>query len=200
MTDIASIIEKSLKNGYTYNSYRAHIKELLEQGLSTGPAQSELLTHYSTLNDVRMSRLDKTLGMPDTIVQKLQNLEQEYIALVITEGWCGDAAQIVPVIHLMSEATHKLDLKLVLRDENPELMDEYLTNGARSIPIVVFVNKETLQPVAQWGPRPAGGTNLINEAKEKFGKVTDEAKTDLQKWYLKDKGLSTMHEIAALLQ
>jgi Thioredoxin len=195
MTTTHTAIQQSLKNSFTYTDYRQHVTALLEQGLSTGATQSEALTHYTTLNEARMNRLDKTIHIPDDILAKLKGLDNAYTFLVITEGWCGDAAQIVPVINKMAGASDKIDLQLVLRDDNPELMDTYLTNGARSIPKLIVLDAETQQPVASWGPRPTGGTNLIKEAKERDGVVTDEAKTDLQKWYLHDKGLNTMSEI-----
>jgi len=200
MTPTANTIKQSLKNSFTYADYRQHVTHLLEEGLSTGATQSEALTHYTTLNEVRMNRLDKTVHIPDDISDKLKNLDKAYTFLVITEGWCGDAAQIVPVINKMSTASDKIDLKLVLRDDNPDLMDAYLTNGARSIPKLIILDAETQEPLANWGPRPEGGVNLIKDAKERDGVVTDEAKTELQKWYLHDKGLSTMSEIVGLLE
>jgi len=199
MTAIEPLIEKSLKTAYSYSEYRSHISQLLLEGLSTGTTQSEDLTHYSTLNEVRMNRLDKTIKLPEEIRAKLAGLEKEYVLLVISEGWCGDAAQILPVINKMAQATEQLELQIVLRDENPDLMDAYLTNGSRSIPKLVLVDKGTLTERASWGPRPEAAAQLIKDYKEKYGVINQEAKTELQKWYLQDKGLSTMQEIAALL-
>jgi len=139
-----TLIEKSLNNSYSYAEYRNHVTKLLADGLATGATQSEDLTHYTTLNEVRMNRLDKTVVIPDEIVDKLKNLDKDYTLLVISEGWCGDAAQIVPVINKMNQVTDKLNLRIVLRDDNAELMDEYLTNGGRSIPKLVLVDKDTL--------------------------------------------------------
>lgn len=195
MTTTETIIGNSLKDSFTYAEYRSHVSQLLLQGLSTGDTQSEHLTHYTTLNEVRMNRLDKTVKLPEDIKDKLETLDKEYILLVLSEGWCGDAAQILPVINKMADATDKLDLQIVLRDDNPDLMDKYLTNGGRSIPKLILVDKETLEPIDSWGPRPVGGTQLIKDFKEKYGTINDEAKTELQKWYLHDKGLSTMMEI-----
>ena len=93
-----SIIKKSLLQSYTYADYRNHITNLLKEGKSTGNLQSTDLTHYSELNETRMNRLEKTINIGIDYVQKLQNLKREYIWLVISEGWCGDAAQILPVI------------------------------------------------------------------------------------------------------
>jgi thiol-disulfide isomerase/thioredoxin len=200
MTATESIIERSLKNSYTYTEYRSHVSQLLLKGLSTGTTQSEYLTHYSTLNEVRMNRLDKTIKIPQEISGTVGDTNKEYILLVISEGWCGDAAQILPVINKLAQLNGKLDLQIVLRDENPDLMDAYLTNGGRSIPKLIIVDKDTLEVNNSWGPRPAGAAKLISDFKEKFGIINDEAKTELQKWYLQDKGLSTMQEIVNLLK
>jgi hypothetical protein len=195
-----TLIEKSLKNSYSYQEYRNHISALLLKGLSTGNTQSEDLTHYSTLNEVRMNRLDKTIAVPEELQQRLKAIKHNYVLLVLSEGWCGDAAQIVPVINKMQAENPNLELRLVLRDDNAELMDEYLTNGARSIPKLVLVNKETGVALGSWGPRPLGAAQLIRDYKERDGKITEEAKTELQKWYLHDKGLSTMEEITLLIE
>lgn len=193
------LIENTLTNAYSYSEYRSHVSALLLEGLSTGATQSEDLTHYSTLNEVRMNRLDKTITVPQDIKDKLNALQRDYLFLVISEGWCGDAAQIVPVINKMAETSEKIELKIVLRDDNDSLMQEFLTNGARSIPKLIILDKITLDVIASWGPRPKDAAQLIIDFKEKYGVVNEEAKTELQKWYLHDKGLSTMQEIASLL-
>jgi hypothetical protein len=195
-----SLIENSLPNSYTYTEYRNHISQLLIEGLSTGDTQSEDLTHYSTLNEVRMNRLDKTIKIPQEIKDRLASLKKEHLLLVISEGWCGDAAQILPVINKMANESGMLDLKIVLRDENSALMDEFLTNGARSIPKLILVEKDAIEVRGSWGPRPHDAAKLIMDNKEKFGRITPEAKEELQKWYLHDKGLSTMEEIVLLLE
>jgi hypothetical protein len=194
------LIANALENTYSYTVYRNHISRLLHEGLSTGHTQSEDLTHYSTLNEVRMNRLDKTIVVPQEVKDGLAGIKKEYILLVISEGWCGDAAQILPVINKMAETSGKLELKIVLRDDHAQLMDEYLTNGARSIPKLVLIDKETGIVRGSWGPRPAGAATLIKEFKEKFGVLNNDAKTELQKWYLHDKGISTMEEITMLLK
>ncbi|MCO6147990.1 thioredoxin family protein [Flavobacterium sp. NRK1] len=200
MNVTTSLIENSLNKSYSYKQYREHVTALLKEGLSTGNTQSEDLTHYSTLNEVRMNRLDKTIIIPEEIKQKLRNLKKGHTLLVISEGWCGDAAQIVPVINKMAAETDKLDMKIVLRDENDELMNDYLTNGARSIPKLVLIEKDTHIARGSWGPRPHDAARLIMDNKEKYGAVTAGAKEELQKWYLHDKGLSTMEEILLLLE
>lgn len=200
MNAVTSLLEQSLDNSYSYTEYRNHVSHLLRDGLATGNTQSEDLTHYTTLNEVRMNRLDKTIEIPQETKDRLAAINKEYILLVISEGWCGDAAQIMPVINKIADENDNLALRIVLRDENDSLMDEYLTNGARAIPKLVVLEKDSLVVKGTWGPRPKGGAQLIADNKAQFGKITPEAKTELQKWYLQDKGLSTMEEVAELLE
>lgn len=200
MNVTTSLIESSLNKSFSYSQYRSHVTELLTKGLATGITQSEDLTHYTTLNEVRMNRLDKTIVVPDEIKHKLATLKKQHVLLVISEGWCGDAAQIVPVINKMVAESDALELKIVLRDDNDELMNDYLTNGARSIPKLVLVEKDSLTARGSWGPRPHEAAKLITDFKAAHGVINEEAKTDLQKWYLHDKGHSTMEEILLLLE
>ncbi|QBZ97379.1 hypothetical protein GS03_00868 [Flavobacterium sangjuense] len=193
------IIEKSLSQSYSYADYRNQIKNLLKEGKSTGNEQSEALTHYSELNETRMNRLEKTIVVADEYVQKLQQLKREYIWLVISEGWCGDSAQIVPVIYKMAQVSPKVELKLVFRDENDDLMKLFLTNGTRSIPKLIVLDKNTLEVLGEFGARPIGAKQLILDYKAQHGVVDDKGKTALHMWYLHDKGLSIQKEIMELM-
>ncbi|MCF6129275.1 thioredoxin family protein [Flavobacterium sp. AS60] len=194
-----SIIEKSLSQSYSYTDYRSRIQSLLKEGKSTGNEQSEALTHYSELNETRMNRLEKTITIATENVQKLQSCQKEYIWLVISEGWCGDAAQILPVVYKMTQLSDKIDLKIVFRDENEALMNLFLTNGTKSIPKLIVLDKNTLEVLGDFGPRPNGATQLILDYKKQHGLIDEKAKTDLQLWYLHDKGVSTQKEIMELM-
>lgn len=194
-----SIIQSALQNSHSYTEYRTLVSKLISEGKSTGNEQSADLLHYSELNEVRMKRLVKTLKLDLEVEKALQNLKSKQTWLVISEGWCGDAAQILPIIKLMSEAYENIDLKLVFRDENDALMNQFLTNGSKSIPKLLLLD-EAFNLINHWGPRPEGAKNLIIEYKAKHGIVDEAAKIALQKWYLDDKGISTMMEIVAILQ
>ena len=106
-------VAKALFNSYTYSEYKNIISNLLFDGKSTGKEQSEDLLQYSTLNEIRLKRLDKTITVPEEISYQLKEFEKEYIWLVIAEGWCGDAAQILPILNKMALETDKIDLKIV---------------------------------------------------------------------------------------
>lgn len=197
--DIQKIISESVEKSFTYNEYRSLVTNLLKDGKSTGNEQSEALTHYSSLNEVRMNRLDKTLQMLPETVENLSKLPNEIIGLVITEGWCGDAAQIVPMFDKMEQASTQLKFRYVLRDENEALMNQFLTNGSKSIPKLILMDAKSLEIVGVWGPRPQGAAQLILDYKATHGKLDETAKTNLQKWYLQDKGISIQQEIMEML-
>lgn len=194
-----AIIE-GLQNSISYVEYREIIQKLLSEGKSTGDEQSDEITHYSSLNEARMKRLDKTMYVADDVINDLSSLQKSYIWLVLSEGWCGDAAQILPIMNKMQLITPAIDLQIVLRDQNPKLMDAFLTNGSKSIPKLILLDKETLNILGSWGPRPQGASDLITSYKSQYGVVDETAKTELQLWYLKDKGFSTQREILQLMK
>lgn len=192
-------IEKALNNSFSYLEYRELVTRLISEGKSTGHSQTEDLLKYSQLNETRMNRLEKTIVVPNEISEKLNALPKNYIWLTLTEGWCGDAAQIIPILHKMDEASSKIDLRLVLRDDNDDLMQLFLTNGSKSVPKVIILDKDTKEVVTTWGPRPEPARKLIADYKAKNGVVDEPIKIELQKWYLHDKGLTTMNEFAEVL-
>lgn len=194
-----SIITKSLKNSFSYQEYRSFVSNLAKEDKTTGHEQREDLVHYTQLNEARLHRLDKTIHVVDDVKSFLENLEKNYTWLVISESWCGDAAQILPIFNKMAETSDKIDLRIVLRDDNDDLMILFLTNGTKSIPKLIIIDTKTNEIVADFGPRPSGAKQLILDYKATHGVVDETAKVELQKWYLQDKGISTQKEIVALM-
>lgn len=189
------LIEKALAQGKNYTEYRTHITDLLTEGKVTGNTQSEALVGYSDLNTTRMKRLDKTIKSMDGFETATEKIKENHTLLVLSEGWCGDAAQALPVLNKMSEANNHLSLKIVSRDENLELMDLFLTNGGQAIPKVLIIKNSDLKVIGDWGPRPSDAQKMIMDYKKEKGLIDEQIKIDLQKWYLKDKGVSTQKEI-----
>ena len=187
------IIQKSLESAISYQSYRSLVSDLLADGKATGPNQSEALTNYSLLNDKRMKRLDKTIKISEETKEAFKQITKKQTWLLISEGWCGDAAQNIPVINKMVEENENIDLKIVLRDDHLELMDLFLTHGGRAIPKLIAVDEEQ-NVLHTWGPRPAVATKMVADYKEEHGSVDAEFKKDLQIWYNKDKGQSTQED------
>lgn len=178
----------------TYITYRNLIDNLILQNKTTGNDQSEEMINYAKLNIQRMNRLDKTTILNDNWKPFFENLSSNLKWVVITEGWCGDAAQILPVLNKIAEASNgKIELELLIRDENLELMDQYLTNGGRAIPKLICYN-ENNKELWNWGPRPKEAQKLINQLKD--NKVDlNELKTELHLWYTQNKTFNIQSEI-----
>ena len=195
-----SIITNSISKSCSYNEYRSLIFTYAQEGKTTGLISSPDYINYTKLNESRMHRLDKTIEVTQETKALLENLSKEYIWLVISETWCGDAAQVIPVINKMAEVASKIDLRIVFRDENEDLMNLFLTNGTKSIPKLIIIEKETGEVVGDFGPRPTQAKQLIIDYKAAHGVVDETAKIELQKWYLADKGVSIQNEICALIK
>jgi thioredoxin-like negative regulator of GroEL len=196
------IIEKA----WTYDEYRTNVNELFEQGKSTGDNHSEAIMNYTKLNIFRMKRLDKTTRLTENALAQIQKENRKITWLVITEAWCGDAAQIIPVLNKLVEENENISLKMILRDENLEVMDQFLTNGTRSIPILIVLDSETLEVLNSWGPRPVEVQEMVMEAKsnaanhpEDSKEIWDEAKKNAQLWYTKDKSKTIQAEILGIM-
>jgi hypothetical protein len=192
-------VAQGLQNSVSYLKYRAIVSELLTEGKVTGIEQSDDLFHYAKLNEARMNRLDKKMVVTDDNIQKLLGLNKQYTWLVLAEGWCGDAAQLLPIMDKMAAFSKHIELRIALRDDNDALMNLFLTNGNKSIPKLIVLNNETESVLGSWGPRPTGASQLMQSYKQQYGVIDETAKTELQLWYLHDKGISTQNEIVELM-
>ena len=194
-----NIIEKSLENSYTYQEFRDLVSHLLTEDKSTGHTQSEAITGFSLLNDRRMKRLDKTIKVSEETIAEMNTINEPQTWLVIAEGWCGDAAQNLPVINKIAETSNLIDFKVVLRDDNEDLMNLFLTNGGKAIPKLIALDKDN-NVIDTWGPRPTVATQMVADYKAEHGVIDAKFKQDLQVWYNKDKGLSVQDDFIKLVR
>src|SRR5690606_10978713 len=132
--------------------YLKLVNELVAEKGTTGSEQSEERISYTKLNASRMRRLDKTTVIPRTDIEAFRGCAEKQTWLVLLESWCGDAAQAIPVLNKIAQEVPAIDLKILLRDENPELMNLFLTDGSRSIPKLIVLD-EAYGVVGSWGPR-----------------------------------------------
>lgn len=195
-----SIINNGLANSISYQEYRELVATYAAEGKTSGNTQTPDYINYTKLNESRMHRLDKTLQVIDEVKTYLENLNKEYIWLVLAETWCGDAAQVLPVINKMAQVSDKIELRILLRDDNEAVMNLFLTNGTKSIPKLIILDKESGEVVADFGPRPVEAKQLIMDYKATHGVVDEKAKIELQKWYLANKGVAIQQEILALIK
>lgn len=183
----------------TYPKYRALVETLVEEGKSTGEAQSEALTNYSLLNNKRMQRLDKKAVVPEEYIEKIKEFDRPVEWIVLTESWCGDAAQVLPYINKIADLNEHIDLKIALRDEHLDLMDQHITNGGRAIPKLIMRDKDTKEVLDTFGPRPSEATKMVQAYKSTYGTLTPEFKKELQIWYTKNKGQNAVNDLVSLL-
>jgi hypothetical protein len=195
------IIRKAIsEKSYSFREYRDMTENLLSEGKTTGPDQSEAMIEYTKLNNVRMNRIEKTTTINEQVFNSVSTIERKQLWLAISEPWCGDAANIVPVLSAMAEINDKINFRIILREENPETMDRYLTNGGRAIPMLIIFDVDSGKELAVWGPRPAALQKIINEMKKKPDYQPEELKKTIQLWYAENKTKDIQEEILSLVK
>ncbi len=193
-----TLIENSVKKAMDYSEYNLLFKQLVEEGKTTGEQTSEKI-NYTKLNFSRSKRLDKTAEISEESMEAFKNISEKQTWLVISEPWCGDAAQTLPFLNKISKISENVDLKILLRDENLDLMDQFLTNGSRSIPVVIMLD-ENFNVLKTFGPRSKAATKLITDYLSHYGKIDDNLKEMLQVWYNNDHGVSLVNDILETIE
>jgi hypothetical protein len=186
----------------SFSEYMSTLEKLVNSKGTSGPDQTEEKISATVINLQRMKRLIKEPLINDELHRKINSLSGKIKWLVITEAWCGDAAQNLPYIQQAANLNKKnIQLLLVFRDENPELMNCFMTHGTRSIPKLVCLNAETNEVICSWGPRP----RLIQDRLEKY--VMEHPQADkkekmyqLHLNYFHDKGISLQTELIQLIE
>jgi thiol-disulfide isomerase/thioredoxin len=194
-----NIILESLNQAMSYQQYKNLVANLVIQKSTTGREKTDALVNYTRLNDKRMRRWDKTVTVPENVIETLKGFKNSITWIVLTESWCGDAAHIMPIINKVADLNDRIDFKVVLRDDNQALMNQFLTNGGQSIPKLIAIDNRSNEVINTFGPRPAEATQMVNEYKKKHGTISPEFKEDLQRWYNTDKGQSTLVDLLKLL-
>lgn len=182
-----------LQKGLGYDQYKHQMAADLVNNADTN------IKEYIYLNQHRMSRVEKTYTVSEAIAQQVKNVTHKIYWLVLTEHWCGDAAQTLPAFHKVAELSKgNIELKLVYRDQNPELMDAYLTGESRSIPKLIQLDAH-YNVTGVWGPRPSEAQKLVKALKANPATAATSS-TELHKWYAQNKQQALESEIIQLIQ
>jgi len=185
------IITQIIENGCSYDEYiKIFEKEI--GNLNSKEAEQKKLNYHRTL------RLHKTLQISELTKALIKRIENIQLWMIITETWCGDSAQNIPIIAELAKLNPLIELKIILRDTNLNIMDHFLTNNSKSIPKLVAFDKDGNQ-LFQWGPRPKEAQSLVLNARENQI-PKDEYMVSLHKWYASDRGKTTEQEIFDLLR
>jgi len=190
-------MNKYIGRSLSFSEYIELLEGLSAEGKTTGPNQSESMVGYGRLNLARMRRLEKTIELDENVRPLISELVVDWTWLIITEGWCGDAAQNIPVIEKIAAANPGIETRYILRDENPELIDRFLTDGGRSIPKLIAIDRNSSDVLGTWGPRPKTAQKLFSEQRS-LCIEKPVILENIQRWYLADRGRSLQLEIAEL--
>src|SRR5690554_4483117 len=190
---MTTLLKDSVAKAMDYDQYNALMTQLVAENRSTGE-QSEEKTKYTKLNYTRSKRLDKTAVIDEDAANFFKNIKHPPTWLVISEPWCGDAAQSLPLLNKIAQLSPNISLKIVLRDENLELMDSFLTNGTRSIPKLIVLD-ENYNVLTTWGPRSKEAAKIVNDYKEAHGTLDETFREKIQLWYNKNKGKAIVNDL-----
>ena len=130
-------------------------------------------------------------------VRRVTALPGRWHLLVLSEDWCGDAVNTVPVLAKLVESTPNADLRVLGREANPDLMDSHLTGSSRSIPVVIVLD-DAFEERGWWGPRPTVLQHWVSgqgQLLEKSARYR-EART----WYARDRGRTTLEEVVSIIE
>ena len=179
-------------------NYLNTIKALLKENKTTGENHSEAMLHYTKMNLSRKKRWMKTGQLNPELVEAIKAIDRPQTWVVLTEAWCGDAAHTVPFMAKLAELNSNIKLDIKMRDENLDLMDKYLTNGARSIPKLIAFD-EASDEIFNWGPRPQKMQETFYEMKV-LNLPYSESSEVLQKMYNEDAGVGFQEELLKLIK
>jgi Thioredoxin len=196
---VPEITPALIASAMSWEDYTVLLTTLMEQNKTTGPDQSESMLSYAKLNLQRMKRIGKTTQLLPEVKASLAEITKPLTLLLITEGWCGDAAQSLGVIELMARTMPAAAVRVILRDEHTDVMDHFLTNGGRAIPIVVLLDPATNYVLGKWGPRPAVLQEQINNWKQQ-GLAKEQLIEQVHTWYAADKTQTIQLDFLKTLQ
>jgi len=193
------VTKKDIDRSISFNEYYELVEKLANEGGTTGDDHSQEMIDYTKLNYSRIKRILKTTDAIPELTKTLDCFSDKITWLVIAESWCGDAAQNVPVMQVMAETNPNITVRVILRDENPELMNQYLTNGGKSIPKLICLD-ENLNELGTWGPRPQFLQDWMKKEKANPTMEMSALKEQFQVWYTKDKGQTLQKEMLQLMK
>ncbi len=193
------ITQKDIDKSMSFEEYYQLVEKLAIAGGTTGEELTEEKIHYTKLNFARMKRIVKTTPIATEVSNTIDCLNEKLTWVVLAESWCGDAAQNIPVFAKIAETNPSINLRILLRDANPEVMNQYLTNGGKSIPKLICL-AENLKELGTWGPRPKFLQDWLYQEKKNPNINMDELKERFQVWYTSDKGQTLQKEMVLLMK
>lgn len=180
-----------------FQAYLSKFEEILNSTNPVEPYTDSDYLEYAKLNFSRTKRWLKTGKLSADMVTAIKSITKPQTWVVITEPWCGDAAHSVPFIEMMAKENPLITTVYELRDTESRI-DEYLTNGSKSIPKLIIKDENGVD-ISVWGPRPEECQSFFLKSVEDKTDL-DKVKETLQLWYNQDKGKEIQHELMQIIQ
>ena len=181
------LIDKIRKNGMSFDQFNKQADSyVLNADESLMDEDEKRLLDFTKLNQRRTYRILKTYKASDKIKDAIREIDKPQLWMVLTEDWCGDSAQNLPYLYKMTLLNDNIELLILYRDNNLDIMDMYLINNGRAIPKIVGFDKNGNE-LFQWGPRPEEAKQLIAKWKSE-GDTKEQFLEKLHLWYGKNKG------------
>ena len=184
--------------GLTYAAYMDVMAGAADAPEPADDAEAAERISYTKLNLHRSGRISRTWRPSDELAALAARLAGPQLWMALTEPWCGDSAQCLPCLAVLAKDLPAVDLRMVLRDDNLDIMDQFLTDGKKSIPILVAFDPDGAE-LFRWGPRPAAAQAVVDEAKTE-GLEKPDMLERLHLWYGRDRGKHLDAEFAAVLR
>ncbi|WP_103030479.1 thioredoxin family protein [Salinibacter altiplanensis] len=160
--------EGRLHDGLHYEDYREAWSQQLDTPLAddAGPEERRQ-RHYLKYNWDRQAQVHASYAPSEGLRAAVEAIEEPQLWTVLTEPWCGDSAFLLPVIAEAAGLSDQVSLRILPRDENLDIMDEYLTDGSRSIPKLVVFSTDGGE-LFTWGPRPDAAARRFETLAEQY--------------------------------
>ena len=194
------ITAAKLQESLTYLEYIELTKSIINNVSPSAPYDNEKMLKYTEANLERMQRVSNNISIDQKLYNLLTSVTDRWIWVIITEPWCGDAAQIVPALCAFAEVNSNIETKLILRDTNLDLIDAYLTEGGRSIPKLICLHQDTMVEIGTWGPRPQEIQVMVDKFKSETTTSFGQKVRQIHQWYDDNKSAALQEEFIALLQ
>jgi len=184
--------------GLTYAAYMDLMAEQAAAPVPTDDAEAAERIEFTKLNLHRSGRISRTWRPSGELASLAGRLTGSQLWMVLTEPWCGDSAQCLPCLAVLAGELPDIELRMLLRDDNLDIMDQFLTDGKRSMPVLVAFDPDGAE-LFRWGPRPAAAQKVVDEAKAE-GLEKPDMLERLHLWYGRDRGKQLDAELAAVLR
>ena len=187
------------EKSFSYQEYKSTFEAIIMRSENNIEASEKEMQHYYTLNWARSKRVEKVYTMSDNAKSVLSGLTIKQKWIIITEAWCGDSSQSLPILAALAEYRPDcIEIRMCSRDLYPELLELYKTNGSMGIPKLIAIDSNGKE-LFTWGPRPTKAQEVFDALKHdnlEKSKIYEA----MHLWYAKDKGQTVEIEIVSLLQ